>query len=38
MITQRFPDALWAEITPLFPPDPRPPNGGRPSVGSLDAR
>lgn len=37
MAKQLLPDALWAEIAPLFPPDPAGPKGGRPRVGSREA-
>ncbi len=32
-----LPDALWAEIAPLFSPAPLRPKGGRPPVGSREA-
>jgi len=37
MAKQLLPDALWAEIAPLFPADPARPKGGRPRVGSREA-
>lgn len=37
MAKKLLPDALWDEITPLFPPDPPRPKGGRLSVGSREA-
>ena len=37
MAKKLLPDALWAEIAPLFPPDPARPKGGRPPVGSREA-
>ena len=37
MAKKLLPDALWAEIAPLFPPEPARPKGGRPPVGSREA-
>ena len=37
MAKQLLPDALWAQIAALFPPDPPRPKGGRPPVGSREA-
>lgn len=37
MAKKLLPDALWAEIAPLFPPDRPRPKGGRPPVGAKEA-
>ncbi len=37
MAKQLLPDALWAQIAPLFPSDPPRPRGGRPPVGAREA-
>jgi hypothetical protein len=37
MAKHLFPDALWAELGPLIPPDPERPCGGRPPVAARDA-
>lgn len=37
MAKQLLPDALWAEIASLFPPEAPRPKGGRPPIGSREA-
>ena len=37
MAKKLLPDALWAEIAPLMPPDTPRPKGGRPPVGARAA-
>jgi len=37
MAKQLLPDALWAQIAPLFPADAPRPRGGRPPIGSREA-
>ena len=35
MAKELLPDALWARIAPLLPPEPPKPKGGRPRVSDI---
>ena len=37
MAKELLPDALWARIAPLLPPEPPKPKGGRPRVSDRAA-
>ncbi len=37
MTKELLPDALWARIAPLLPPEPPKPRGGRPRVSDRAA-
>jgi transposase len=37
MAKELLPDALWARIAPLLPPEPPEPEGGRPRVSDRAA-